>query len=111
MVLASGTGPYIEKVREAQLRTWLVNLRMVDAKGLGLEPDRLHLTAPSEETLGEMLAQAFLQAHLAHQTQQSHVTSTASTTPHNFVTQFLNYVLFKRIHSTYLNVIRLKRTT
>ncbi|CAI9281927.1 unnamed protein product [Lactuca saligna] len=54
VALASGAGPYIERVREAQLGTWLVNLRTVDAMGLRLEPDRLHLTTTSQVTLGEI---------------------------------------------------------
>nr|XP_043617564.1 probable carbohydrate esterase At4g34215 [Erigeron canadensis] len=88
VALASGAGPYIEQVREAQLGTWLVNLRTVDAKGLGLEPDRLHLTTPSQVALGGMLAQVFPKAH------QSLVTSKASKTTHNFIIQFFLYLLF-----------------
>ncbi|XP_022772216.1 probable carbohydrate esterase At4g34215 [Durio zibethinus] len=60
VALASGEGPYIEEVREAQLKTGLPNVKCVDAKGLPLEPDRLHLTTPSQVKLGEMLADAFL---------------------------------------------------
>ncbi|KAI3726647.1 hypothetical protein L1987_66446 [Smallanthus sonchifolius] len=83
VALASGAGSYVEKVREAQLGMWLVNLRTIDAKGLGLEPDGLHLTTPSQVTLGEMLAQAFpLDRH-------SPVTSKAARTPYNFMTTFL----------------------
>ncbi|PWA28182.1 SGNH hydrolase-type esterase domain-containing protein [Artemisia annua] len=48
VALASGAGPFIGRVREAQLGMWQVNLWTVDAKGLGLEPDRLHLTTPSQ---------------------------------------------------------------
>nr|GEX40483.1 probable carbohydrate esterase At4g34215 [Tanacetum cinerariifolium] len=62
VALASGAGPYISRVREAQLGMWQVNLWTVDAKGLELEPGRLHLTTPSQVKLGEMLAQAFPQA-------------------------------------------------
>ncbi|XP_024971425.1 probable carbohydrate esterase At4g34215 [Cynara cardunculus var. scolymus] len=86
VALASGAGPYIERVREAQLGTWLVNLRTVDAKGLGLEPDGLHLTTPSQIKLGEMLAKAF--PHGLH----SPITSKASRMSSNYVKQFLNYL-------------------
>ena len=82
MALASGAGPFIGRVREAQLGMWQVNLWTVDAKGLELEPDRLHLTTPSQVKLGEMLAQAFPQA------QHLPVTSKASRTTKDFVTQF-----------------------
>ncbi|XP_071728195.1 probable carbohydrate esterase At4g34215 [Rutidosis leptorrhynchoides] len=96
VALASGAGPYIEIVREAQLDTWLVNLKTVDAKGLGLEPDRLHLTTTSQVSLGEMLAQVFPQAH-----HSSSFTSDASTTPHNFIIQFFNinlvHILFSLV--------------
>ena len=61
MALASGSGPFIETVREAQLGVYLLNVRTVDAKGLPLEPDGLHLTSPSQVRLGEMLADAYLQ--------------------------------------------------
>ncbi|XP_010271049.1 PREDICTED: probable carbohydrate esterase At4g34215 [Nelumbo nucifera] len=60
VALASGQGPFIETVREAQLGTDLPNVRCVDAKGLPLEVDNLHLTTPAQLTLGEMLADAFL---------------------------------------------------
>ncbi|XVE94964.1 hypothetical protein REPUB_Repub02eG0055300 [Reevesia pubescens] len=60
VTLASGEGPYIEEVREAQLKIGLPNLKSVDAKGLPLEPDGLHLTTPAQVRLGEMLADAFL---------------------------------------------------
>ncbi|KAI3785448.1 hypothetical protein L1987_44566 [Smallanthus sonchifolius] len=88
VALASGAGSYVEKVREAQLGMWLVNLRTIDAKGLGLEPDGLHLTTPSQVTLGEMLAQAFPLAH------PSPVTNNASRTPRNFITQIF-FKLFR----------------
>ncbi|KAK1427457.1 hypothetical protein QVD17_16143 [Tagetes erecta] len=73
VALASGQGPYTaphhtsssvswQDVREAQLRTRLVNLRTVDAKGLSLqEPEMLHLTTPAQVSLGKMLTNAFLQ--------------------------------------------------
>ncbi|KAG8491983.1 hypothetical protein CXB51_015304 [Gossypium anomalum] len=58
--LASGPGAYIEEVREAQLKTDMPYVKCVDAKGLPLGPDGLHLTTPSQVTLGQMLAHAFL---------------------------------------------------
>ncbi|KAJ0804677.1 putative sialate O-acetylesterase domain, SGNH hydrolase superfamily [Helianthus annuus] len=99
VALASAEGQYIEMVREAQLGMDLVNLRTVDAKGLRLEPDGLHLTTPSQVTLGKMLADTFLQS------QPSSITSNASKTPPNFLTSlldvfiglvhFLSYLLVK----------------
>ncbi|PPS03951.1 hypothetical protein GOBAR_AA16717 [Gossypium barbadense] len=60
VILASGEGPYIEEVREAQLNIGLPNVKCVDAKGLPLEPDDLHLTTQAQVRLGEMLADAYL---------------------------------------------------
>ncbi|KAL5847333.1 hypothetical protein ACOSQ3_010857 [Xanthoceras sorbifolium] len=62
VALASGQGPYIDIVRKAQLDYDLLNVRSVDAKGLPLEPDWLHLTTPAQVRLGEMMADAFLQS-------------------------------------------------
>ncbi|KAL6212422.1 hypothetical protein ACLB2K_017642 [Fragaria x ananassa] len=61
VAIASGSGPYIEIIREAQLGVELLNVRTVDAKGLTLEPDNLHLTTPSQVRLGDMLADAYSQ--------------------------------------------------
>ncbi|KAF7137883.1 hypothetical protein RHSIM_Rhsim07G0224900 [Rhododendron simsii] len=60
VALASGLGPYTEKVREAQLGLNLTNVECVDAKGLQLEPDYVHLTTQAEVQLGKMLADSFL---------------------------------------------------
>ncbi|PSR99809.1 Carbohydrate esterase [Actinidia chinensis var. chinensis] len=60
VALASGEGPFVDKVREAQLGTDLANVSCVDAQGLQLEPDQLHLTTPAQVQLGQMLADAFL---------------------------------------------------
>ncbi|KAE8674726.1 putative carbohydrate esterase [Hibiscus syriacus] len=60
VALASGEGPYIEEVREGQLNISLQNVKCVDAKGLPLEPDRLHLTTQAQVRLGKMLADAYL---------------------------------------------------
>ncbi|XP_059636774.1 probable carbohydrate esterase At4g34215 [Cornus florida] len=64
VALASGQGPYVETVREAQLSVSveLQNVVCVDAKGLPLESDELHLSTPAQVRLGEMLADAFLQS-------------------------------------------------
>jgi len=61
VAIASGEGPYIETVRQAQLQIDLLNLKTIDAMGLPLEPDHLHLTTPAQVTLGEKLAYTFLQ--------------------------------------------------
>lgn len=89
VALASGEGPYVEMLREAQLGMDLVNLRTVDAKGLSLEPDRLHLTTPSQVSLGKMLANAFLQS------QPSSITSNALKTSPDFMTNLLGSFLFR----------------
>lgn len=61
MALATAPGPYMEVIRKAQLGINLPNVRCVDAKGLPIGPDMLHLTTPAQVQLGEMLANAFLQ--------------------------------------------------
>lgn len=73
VALASGGGPYVDIVRRAQLGAKLVNMQCVDAKGLPLEPDGLHLTTPAQVRIGETMAAAF------RQTQSSLPTTT--TTP------------------------------
>ncbi|KAK9073400.1 hypothetical protein SSX86_007724 [Deinandra increscens subsp. villosa] len=87
VALASGEGEYVEMVREAQLGMDLVNLRTVDAKGLSLESDGLHLTTPSQVSLGRMLADTFLQG------QPSSITSNASRTHPRSVTNLLDSFL------------------
>lgn len=62
VALASGKGPYVEIVRNAQLGINLPNVQCVDAKGLPLEPDRVHLTTPAQVQLGQTLTDAFLQS-------------------------------------------------
>ncbi|KAI6689073.1 hypothetical protein NL676_025901 [Syzygium grande] len=61
VAIASGLGPFTETVREAQLGLDLPNVRTVDAKGLPLGRDLIHLTTPAQVRLGQMLADAFLQ--------------------------------------------------
>ncbi|XAR48382.1 Acetylxylan esterase [Bertholletia excelsa] len=58
--LASGQGQLVEKVREAQMAVDLENVFFVDAEGLPLAPDYLHLTTAAEARLGEKLGAAFL---------------------------------------------------
>uniref|UniRef100_A0A7N0TR43 Sialate O-acetylesterase domain-containing protein n=1 Tax=Kalanchoe fedtschenkoi TaxID=63787 RepID=A0A7N0TR43_KALFE len=60
VALASGAGPYKSRVRAAQLGMNLINVFTVDAEGLQLEPDNLHLTTPAQVRLGSMLASAYL---------------------------------------------------
>ncbi|CAL1396014.1 unnamed protein product [Linum trigynum] len=65
VAVASGEGKFVEQVRKAQLTIDLPNVQCVDAKGLGLKADHLHLTTTSEVQLGQKLARAFL-AHFGH---------------------------------------------
>ncbi|XP_021745309.1 probable carbohydrate esterase At4g34215 [Chenopodium quinoa] len=60
VALASGEGTYVKAVREAQLGIKLPNVKTVDAKGLRLKTDHLHLTTMSQVHLGLMLARSFL---------------------------------------------------
>eukprot|EP00262_Sarcandra_glabra_P004989 TRINITY_DN16226_c0_g1_i1.p1 TRINITY_DN16226_c0_g1~~TRINITY_DN16226_c0_g1_i1.p1 ORF type:complete len:256 (+),score=28.26 TRINITY_DN16226_c0_g1_i1:94-861(+) len=60
VAIASGDEPLMEKVREAQLGIKLPNVACVDAKGLQLKEDHLHLTTEAQVQLGNMLADAFL---------------------------------------------------
>lgn len=49
-------------VREAQLGIRLANVITIDALGLPLKPDGLHLTTPAQVQLGYKLAHAFVKA-------------------------------------------------
>ncbi|KAK9054309.1 hypothetical protein SSX86_025387 [Deinandra increscens subsp. villosa] len=60
VAITSGQGPYVETVRKAQLGIKLRKVRCVDAKGLPLLQDNLHLSTPAQVRLGRMLADAFL---------------------------------------------------
>ncbi|GER36264.1 hypothetical protein STAS_12594 [Striga asiatica] len=60
VALASGEGPYVDVVRKAQTEIRLPNVRCVDAKGLKLEADGLHLSTPAQVDLGRIMADAFL---------------------------------------------------
>lgn len=50
----------MEVVREAQKSIDLPNVVCVDAKGLELKEDNLHLTTAAQVQLGHMLADAYL---------------------------------------------------
>lgn len=65
VALASGEGPYVETVRKAQQAIDLPNVMTVDAKGLLLQPDGLHLSTNAQVQVGKMLAHAMLQSHCA----------------------------------------------
>ncbi|MED6159212.1 hypothetical protein PIB30_040234 [Stylosanthes scabra] len=59
--VAIGSGSeYMEKVREAQKAIDISNVICVDAKGLQLKEDNLHLTTEAQVQLGQMLAHAYL---------------------------------------------------
>lgn len=88
VALASAAGPYIEKVREAQLGIDLPNVMCVDAKGLPLKPDGLHLTTPAQVRLGKMLADAFLQ------TLPSPISSNAPKRVSCFISKLMIWPLF-----------------
>ncbi|KAI7740165.1 hypothetical protein M8C21_013865 [Ambrosia artemisiifolia] len=60
VAIASGEGKYMEVVREAQKAIDLPNVVCVDAKGLELKEDHLHLTTAAQVQLGHMLADAYL---------------------------------------------------
>ncbi|WMV44626.1 hypothetical protein MTR67_038011 [Solanum verrucosum] len=66
VALASKFGPYTEEIRQVQLETQLQNVKTVDANGLKVGPDFVHLSTPSEVQLGQMLANAFLGFGSAH---------------------------------------------
>ncbi|KAM0025071.1 putative sialate O-acetylesterase domain, SGNH hydrolase superfamily [Helianthus debilis subsp. tardiflorus] len=60
VAIASGNEKYIEVVRAAQKAIDLPNVVCVDAKGLELKEDNLHLTTEAQVQLGHMLADAYL---------------------------------------------------
>ncbi|KAD2393128.1 hypothetical protein E3N88_40105 [Mikania micrantha] len=60
VAIASGEGKYTEVVREAQKSINLANVVCVDAKGLELKDDHLHLTTEAQVQLGHMLADGYL---------------------------------------------------
>ncbi|XP_030537840.2 probable carbohydrate esterase At4g34215 [Rhodamnia argentea] len=60
VALASGEGKFVDTVRSAQLGIKLPNVKCVDAKGLDLKTDHLHLTTTSQARLGSLLADAYI---------------------------------------------------
>lgn len=60
VAIATGDANRIDKVREAQLGMKLPNVYCVDAKGLPLKSDHLHLTSEAQVRLGKMLAHEYL---------------------------------------------------
>ncbi|KAJ0986755.1 hypothetical protein J5N97_005111 [Dioscorea zingiberensis] len=64
VALASGDKKHIEQVREAQLELDLPNVVCVDAKGLPLNEDHLHLNTEAQVKLGNMLAEAYIKHFL-----------------------------------------------
>ncbi|CAL9136841.1 unnamed protein product [Musa textilis] len=59
VAIASGDKHYIEKIREAQLGISMPNVLNVDAMGLPLSEDNLHLTTEAQVLLGNLLAEAY----------------------------------------------------
>ncbi|OEL18463.1 putative carbohydrate esterase [Dichanthelium oligosanthes] len=64
VALASGDKRNIEKVRSAQLSVNMPNVVTVDAMGLALNEDNMHLTTESQVKLGKMLAEAYIKNFL-----------------------------------------------
>ncbi|KAI3846284.1 hypothetical protein MKW92_026217 [Papaver armeniacum] len=60
VALASTEGPYKGILRKAQLEMDLPNVWTVDADGLLLGPDGIHLSTRAQVHLGRMLAEAYL---------------------------------------------------
>lgn len=60
VAIASGDDKYLEKIREIQKAIDVENVVCVDAKGLELKEDHLHLTTEACVELGQMLAHAYL---------------------------------------------------
>ncbi|KAL8141089.1 hypothetical protein V2J09_007110 [Rumex salicifolius] len=81
VAIASGEGPFIQKVREAQLDISLLNVIVVDAMGLPLGPDHLHLTTQAQVHLGEKLGRALLK--FLPSPVQRNVAQNASPSTHN----------------------------
>uniref|UniRef100_A0A0D6R729 Sialate O-acetylesterase domain-containing protein n=1 Tax=Araucaria cunninghamii TaxID=56994 RepID=A0A0D6R729_ARACU len=65
-----GDPPYsklVQKVREAQLGLNIPNVYCVDAKGLPLKEDKLHLTTEAQVQLGKLLADAYIEHASSHE--------------------------------------------
>lgn len=66
VAIASGEKHHIEEVREAQMGIDMPNVVCVDAKGLPLNADHLHLSTEAQVLLGNMLAQAYIKHFVQH---------------------------------------------
>lgn len=66
VALASGEKNHIEEIREAQFAIDLPNVVCVDAKGLPLNEDNLHLTTEAHVLLGSKLAKAYIDNFLPY---------------------------------------------
>ncbi|CAA7410953.1 unnamed protein product [Spirodela intermedia] len=64
VAITSGEGPGMEKVRRAQLGMHLPGVVCVDARGLPLNDDQIHLATAAQVTLGRMLAEAYVKNFL-----------------------------------------------
>ncbi|CAL9777682.1 unnamed protein product [Musa acuminata subsp. burmannicoides] len=64
VAIASGDKHYIEKIREAQLGISMPDVLNVDAMGLPLNEDNLHLTTEAQVLLGNMLAETYAEHYL-----------------------------------------------
>ncbi|KAG7941840.1 hypothetical protein I3843_16G067600 [Carya illinoinensis] len=60
VVISAGEGNFLRNVRDAQLNINLKNVVRVDAMGLTLLPDHLHLDTKSAVSIGQELADSFL---------------------------------------------------
>lgn len=61
VAITSGDARYMDIVRRAQLGIKLPNVVCIDAKGMPLNDDHIHLTTHAQVRLGHMLADAYLQ--------------------------------------------------
>ncbi|KAK4428863.1 putative carbohydrate esterase [Sesamum alatum] len=61
VALASAEGPYLNEIRKAQLEIDLPNVKCVDAKGMKIGYDGLHLSTDGEVHVGQMMADAYVQ--------------------------------------------------
>ena len=92
VALASTEGRFIDMVREAQFATDLLNVRTVDAMGLALRLDNLHLTTESQVQLGKKMANAFLQFLPSHLSVANSINTTTQSS-NSPTTTFSNFNL------------------
>ncbi|CAN1274113.1 Probable carbohydrate esterase At4g34215 [Linum perenne] len=81
VALASSEGQFKETVRNAQLGISIPNLVTVDADGLPIGPDGLHLTTASQVQLGHILADAFLKTKFRKSTMRTSLTFNSYSPP------------------------------